>query len=1448
MEISLALDYVRISAFAILLVWIPANFIKLKKRQHETGNSVMVPAERKGVALLPSHIIAVCNASITSINIGFAVLGVWKHRTVSLALIFASLSWLLVTLFSQYCKHKGTGVIPNWPAVLVSWWVLSSLLESLLTSLHLLHLINFATVVNFTSLPFCAIICLCLVATAMRTSNPNLELNKPLLIREDTGDSSKDRFSSSGWWSQLTFQWLNPVFEKGYKVRLEIEHLPSVPQSETAEQSYGLLQETLHKQKPESMSLQKAIICAVWAPLVINAVFAGLNTLASYMGPFLITYLVELLSDKNPDRGHGYAYILVSLFFISKTIESLSQRQWYFGARRIGFRVRAALMVSIYKKSLMIKNSTTGTGKIVNFLDVDIEKIGEFFWYIHGIWLLPLQVSLALVILYHTLGMAASLSALFTTVLVMVSNTPLAKSQKNLNMKIMEAKDSRIKATAEVLKSMRILKLHAWETTYLDNLLKLRDMERAWLRRYLYTCSAIAFLFWASPTLVSVVTFGICILVDVPLSAGTVLSALATFRILQDPIHNLPELVSMATQTKVSLDRIEEFIKEDCHGKPSSYGNRSSTQGQSVAGTVEIEAGQYSWEATDNILKKTKFTLKIDRKVDIMKGQKVAVCGSVGSGKSSLLCAIMGEIPRVSGTETTVVGSKAYVPQSAWIQTGTIQNNVLFGKAIDKAVYDEVLQGCALDKDVELWANGDMTLVGERGMNLSGGQKQRIQLARALYSDADVYLLDDPFSAVDAHTGAHLFKECLMQQMSSKTVIYVTHQLEFLRDADLVLVMKEGRIVQSGKYDDLIADKDGELSKQMDAHNKSLSQVTPAKVHGLARNRKNKKKQMELTEIEPDHNVLGRESEEERESGRVKWDVYRKFVTSAYSGALVPVVLACQVLFQGLQICSNYWIAWASDSQERVSREKMIGIFVLLSAGSSAFILGRAFVLSAIAIKTAQQLFLGMIKNIFRAPMNFFDSTPSSRILNRVSTDQSTVDIDIPYRLAGLIFALIQLLSIIFIMSQIAWPIFFLFIIIIFISSCYQNYYISSARELARLVGIKKAPVLHHFYETVSGAATIRCFNQGENFFRKSLALIDDYSCITFHNAAAIEWLCVRINFLFNLVFFVMLVILVSLPRDTINPSLAGLAATYGLNLNVLQAWVIWNLCDVENKMISVERILQFSNIPSESPLVIQEYRPMATWPWYGTIQIDGLQIKYNHDMLMVLKGISCTFPGERKIGVVGRTGSGKSTLIQALFRIVEPFAGRIIIDGVDISLLGLHDLRSRLSIIPQEPTLFQGTVRSNLDPLQQHTDAEIWEVVRKCRLEDIIREDNRLLGAPVVEDGGNWSGGQRQLVCLARVLLMKRKILVLDEATASVDTATDNIIQKTIRQETKSSTVITIAHRIPTVIDSDLVLVLGEGRILEYDSPNNLLRDESSDFSKLVMEFVGRTEDINQG
>ncbi|XP_065873323.1 putative ABC transporter C family member 15 [Euphorbia lathyris] len=1394
-------------------------------------------------------ITVLCNFLISSLNFGFGLYEFWNHRIVDYGFIFFALTWSLATAVSIYCKRTVLREGNKWPLVLILWWVFSCIFYSLSVSIYLLtcftsvefsvplpEFSNEIYIVDFVSFPLSILLCFHGLTYSGSSNKMQSDVEESLLVKDREINSTS--LGNAGIWSQITFQWLNPLFSRGRRQKLELSHIPEVPQSETAKHASSLLEESLGKGKTETSNLPMAIFYSVRKSLIINGIFAGINTLASYMGPLLITRFVSFLSEKHDDSSHLYGLILASIFFFSKTIESLTQRQWYFGAQRIGIRVRAALIVMIYKKSLSVKYAGPSSGKIVNMINVDVERIGDFCWNIHGVWLLPLQVFLALIILYINLGAAPSLAALSSTILVMVSNTPLANKQEKLHSKIMESKDSRIKATSETLKSMRVLKLYSWESTFLNRLLQLRETERNWLSKYLYTSSAIAFLFWASPTLVSVITFGVCILLKTPLTTGTVLSALATFRILQEPIYNLPELISMAAQTKVSIDRIQEILREEGQRKqiPSNVPSVSDL-------AIELEAGEYGWDTSDYNFKKP--AIKIVDNIKIMKGYKVAVCGSVGSGKSSLLCSILAEIPRITGAAIKVFGTKAYVPQSAWIQTGTVKENVLFGKDMNQAFYEEVLEACALNQDIGAWINGDLTLVGERGLNLSGGQKQRIQLARAVYSKSDVYILDDPFSAVDAHTGAHLFNKCLMQLLSQKTVIYATHQLAFLESADLVLVMKDGKIGQSGKYEELIADPTGELVKQMAAHKKSLNQVNhPEEKDKVLTSVASQQTQTEVTEELPvsNNNFLEKNPEEETETGRVKWSVYLTFVASAYKGALVPVVLLCQVLFQGLQMGSNYWIAWASEDRHGVSREKMIWIFALLSGGSSVFILGRAVLMATIAVETAQRLFLGMIRSVFRAPISFFDSTPSSRILSRSSTDQSTVDTDIPYRLAGLAFALIQLLSIIMLMSHVAWQVFLLFLIVIGISIWYQAYYITTARELARMVGTRKAPILHHFSESIVGAPTIHCFNQEDRFLIRNLKLIDDYSRVDFHNTGTMEWLCVRINFLFNFVFFLVLTILVSLPRSAIDPSLAGLAATYGLNLNVLQAWVIWNLCNVENKMISVERVLQFTNIPSETPLVIENSRPNLEWPSEGRIELMNLCVQYCSSLPMVLKSITCTFPGGKKIGVVGRTGSGKSTLIQALFRVIEPSSGQIFIDGLDISTIGLHDLRSRLGIIPQDPTLFQGTVRTNLDPLQQHSDQEIWEVLKKCRLSDTVKQDRRLLEAPVAEDGENWSVGQRQLVCLARVLLKKRRILVLDEATASIDTATDNIIQATIREETSQCTVITVAHRIPTVIDNDMVLVLDEGKVIEFDSPVQLLKDNSSAFSKLVAEFLRRS------
>uniref|UniRef100_A0A453EBB7 ABC transporter C family member 13 n=1 Tax=Aegilops tauschii subsp. strangulata TaxID=200361 RepID=A0A453EBB7_AEGTS len=1038
----------------------------------------------------------------------------------------------------------------------------------------------------------------------------------------------------------------------------------------------------------------------------------------------------------------------------------------------------------VYQKGLSLSSTSRQSrtsGEMINIISVDADRM-------------------ALFILYSTLGVA-SLAALGATIVVMLANVPPMKMQEKFQQKLMDCKDVRMKATSEILRNMRILKLQGWEMKFLSKIIDLRTTETSWLKKYLYTSTAATFVFWGAPTFVAVVTFGACMLLGIPLESGKVLSALATFRVLQEPIYNLPDTISMMIQTKVSLDRIASFL---CLEElPTDSVERLPSGSSNVA--IEVSNGCFSWDGSPELP-----TLK-DLNFQAQQGMRVAVCGTVGSGKSSLLSCILGEVPKLSG-EVKICGTTAYVSQTAWIQSGKIQDNILFGKEMDSEKYDKVLEWCSLKKDLEILPFGDKTVIGERGINLSGGQKQRIQIARALYQDADIYLFDDPFSAVDAHTGSHLFKECLLGALASKTVVYVTHQIEFLPSADLILVMKGGRIAQAGKYNDILGSGE-ELMELVGAHQDALTALDVIDVANGGSETISLSLSRSLSSAEEKDKQNGKDDgdkvqsgqlvqEEEREKGRVGFWVYWKYLTLAYGGALVPFVLIAQLLFQVLQIASNYWMAWASP----VSKDAEPPVMA-----------------------------------IFRAPMSFFDSTPSGRILNRASTDQSEVDTNIAYQMGSVAFSIIQLVGIIAVMSQVAWQVFLVFVPVIIICFWYQRYYIETARELQRLVGVCKAPIIQHFAESITGSTTIRSFGKEHQFVSTNSHLMDAYSRPKFYNAAAMEWLCFRLDTLSSFTFAFALVFLISLPTGIIDPGIAGLAVTYGLNLNMLQAWVVWSMCNLENKIISVERILQYISIPEEPPLSTSEDKLPSNWPSEGEIQLRDVHVRYAPQLPFVLKGLNVTFPGGMKTGIVGRTGSGKSTLIQALFRIVEPTVGQILVDGVDICTIGLHDLRSRLSIIPQDPTMFEGTVRSNLDPLNEYNDNQIWEALDNCQLGDEVRKKELKLDSPVIENGENWSVGQRQLVCLGRVILKRTKILVLDEATASVDTATDNMIQKTLRENFSEATVITIAHRITSVLDSDMVLLLDNGVAVERDTPAKLLENKSSLFSKLVAEYTMR-------
>ncbi|XP_020593694.1 ABC transporter C family member 5 [Phalaenopsis equestris] len=1322
--------------------------------------------------------------------------------------------------------------------------------------------LNSHVVANYAAAPALAFLSIASIRgiSGIDVYRVNSDLHDPLLTEEDeAGCPNVTPYSGAGIFSLATLSWLSPLLSIGAKRPLELRDVPLLAHKDRSKTSYKALNSNCAENPGKTYSLALAIFLSFWKEAMVNAVFAGLYTLVSFVGPYLISYFVDYLSGNVAFLHEGY--VLTSVFFVAKLVETVTTRQWYLGLDVLGMHVKSALTALVYKKGLRLScraRQRHTIGDIVNYIAVDVEKVSDCSWNIHDIWLLPLQITLALAILYKHVGIA-SVATLGATIICIAIAYPFSELQKRYQVNLMAAKDDRMRTTSECLRNMRILKFQAWEVRYRLKLEEMRNAEYSWIRKTVYSQALVTFIYWGSPIFISVATFATCILLGGQLTAGSVLSVLATIRILQDPLKNFPDLVLMISQTKVAVERITDFLQQEELQVDATV---IIPSGLASTAAIEIKDGEFCWDPESSKPTLSSIQLKVE------KGKRVAVCGAVGSGKSSFLSCILGEIPKISG-EVRISGSAAYVSQSAWIQSGNIEENILFGSPMDEQRYKNVINACSLKRDLELFSHGDQTIIGDRGINLSGGQKQRVQLARALYQDADIYLLDDPFSAVDAHTGSDLFKEYILTALASKTVVFVTHQVEFLPAADLILVLKEGHIIQAGKYDDIL--KSGtdfnalvsahqEAIEAMDIPECMLEDVSMLRQRSGSIVSKADSLGSKTPENKPPSERIGVKEmkkskcsgkkqlvqEEERARGRVGLTVYLSYMAAAYKGALIPLIILSQTTFQVLQIASNWWMASANPQthgdKPKTTSTYLLDVYMALAFGSSLFVFLKAVLVATFGLEASQKLFLKMLKTIFRAPMSFFDSTPMGRILNRVSVDQSVVDLDIPNRLGSFATTLIQLLGIIGVMSKVTWQVLLLLFPMTIVCLWMQKYYMASSSELVRMVSIQKSPIINLFGESIAGASTIRGFGQEKRFIKRNLYLLDCYSRPFFYSKAAIQWLCLRMELLSTFVFAFCMTLLVSLPHGSIDPSMAGLAVTYGINLNARFSRWILSFCKLENKIVSIERIQQFCDIPSEAPAIIDDSRPPPWWPGNGKIELLDLQARYKENLPIVLRGVTCTFPGGKKIGIVGRTGSGKSTLIQALFRLIEPTHGKIIIDDIDISTIGLHDLRSRLSIIPQDPTLFEGTIRGNLDPLEEHYDYEVWQALDKCQLREAIRQKKQKLDSPVLENGENWSVGQRQLIALGRALLKRARILVLDEATASVDTATDNLIQQVIRREFKDCTVCTIAHRIPTVVDSDFILVLNEGKVAEFDRPQKLLEDKTSMFMRLASEYSIRS------
>ncbi|KAM1339407.1 hypothetical protein ACFX1X_038733 [Malus domestica] len=1420
------------------------------------------------IAPSPSHTISALSIVSASLNSGLAFaylgFGIWtivdkvnNDQTVLplhgwLVLFFQGFTWFLLSLTITLKKPLSPQIVITKFVSILAFLFAAFLCSSSIWEAVVDEAVSFQFVVNILYFPGSILF----LFTAFQGSS-NVKLDTEIHddafytpLQEDESDvrgeiSSNDNvtpFAKAGLFSTLSFWWLNPLMKKGKKKLLENEDIPQLREADRARTCYSIFMEQLDKRRKQSCSSDNSSILSIIflcqrKAILITGFFALIKVLTLSSGPLFLMAFIDVAEDNAAFKYEGYALTLG--LFISKILESLSERQWNFRTRLIGLQVRSVVSAAIYQKQLRLSNSakmTHSPGEIVNYVAVDAYKVGEFPYWFHQIWSTSLQMCLALLIVYFCVGLAI-VAALIVLILTMVASVPLAKLQHKYQTKLMAAQNRRLKTSTEALSNMKILKLYSWETNFKNVIEGLRREELKWLAQVMFQKGYYNVLFWASPLLVSTVTFWACYFLGITLSSSNVFTLLATLRIVQEPIRLFPDVFGAFIEAKVSLSRIVKFLDEpeleNRHTKDSS--------GKEVEHSILCRCSEISWSTSA-----TKATLRNINLV-VKPGEKVAICGEVGSGKSTLLAAILGEVPRIGGV-VQVYGKIAYVSQSAWIQTGTIQENILFGSAMDNVRYQETVSKCSLVKDFEMLPFRDLTQIGERGVNLSGGQKQRIQLARALYQNADVYLLDDPFSAVDAHTATSLFNEYVMGALAEKTVLLVTHQVDFLPAFNSILLMSSGQILRAAPYEELLASCP-EFQDLINAHNDTAGSRSQVEYASTGKHKLPREEIEKFTTELPYEESSGDQliKQEERETGDTGFKPYIQYLKPSRGFFHFSMAIGVHSIFILGQLAQVYWLALKLQDYS-VSRAKLFGVYSVIMCLMILALVIRTFCVVYLGCGASNSIFQTLLNSLFRAPMLFYDSTPLGRILSRVSNDMNVIDLEVPFKLIIAISGILNTYSIFLVLVFRTWPVVFLIIPTIYITIFLQNYYFASAKELMRMNGTTKSALASHLAESIAGALTIRAFGQEDRFLSKNLKLIDANAATDFNRFSANEWLIGRLELVCAIILSASALAITLIQFDTSSTGFVGMVLSYGLSLNVFVVIAVQFQCMLANSIISVERVEQYMHIPSEAPEVIEENRPMRNWPTVGKVEIHDLKVRYRPNAPLVLRGINCTIEGGDKIGIVGRTGSGKTTLISILFRLVEPTEGKVIVDDYDICTIGLHDLRSCFGIIPQDPTLFSGSVRFNLDPLSEYTDHQIWEVLEKCQLREAVQEKEDGLDSSVVQDGTNWSMGQRQLFCLGRALLKRSRILVLDEATASMDNTTDAILQKTIRTEFADCTVITVAHRIPTVMDCTKVLAISDGRLVEYDEPKKLMRNEGSLFGQLVKEYWSRAGAANAG
>ncbi|KAH9796207.1 ABC transporter C family member 2 [Citrus sinensis] len=1162
--------------------------------------------------------------------------------------------------------------------------------------------------------------------------------------------------------SRIFFSWMNPLMKKGYEkfiTEKDVWKLDTWDQTETLNNQCVLVFYT------EFYCLQLA-----WS--VMSFVDHIGNDLSQFVGPLLLNQLLQSMQQDGP-AWIGYIY---------------------------AFSIFVGVVAAVFRKSLRITHEARknfASGKITNLMTTDAEQLQQVCQALHTLWSAPFRIIISLVLLYNELGVASLLGAL-----LLVFMFPVQEG--------LQRTDKRIGLMNEILAAMDAVKCYAWENSFQSKVQNVRNDELSWFRKAQFLAACNSFILNSIPVLVTVVSFGMFTLLGGDLTPARAFTSLSLFAVLRFPLFMLPNMITQVVNANVSLKRMEEFLLAE---EKILLPNPPLTSGLPA---ISIRNGYFSWDS------KAERPTLLNINLDIPVGSLVAIVGGTGEGKTSLISAMLGELPPVSDASAVIRGTVAYVPQVSWIFNATVRDNILFGSAFEPARYEKAIDVTSLQHDLDLLPGGDVTEIGERGVNISGGQKQRVSMARAVYSNSDVFIFDDPLSALDAHVG---------------------------RQVDRIILVHEGMVKEEGTFEDL--SNNGELFQKLMENAGKMEEYVEEKEDGETVDNKTSKpaangvdndlpkEASDTRKTKEGKSVLIKQ--EERETGVVSFKVLSRYKDALGGLWVVLILLLCYFLTETLRVSSSTWLSYWTDQSSLKTHGPLFynTIYSLLSFGQVLVTLANSYWLIISSLYAAKRLHDAMLHSILRAPMVFFHTNPLGRIINRFAKDLGDIDRNVAVFVNMFMGQVSQLLSTFVLIGIVSTMSLWAIMPLLLLFYAAYLYYQSTAREVKRLDSITRSPVYAQFGEALNGLSTIRAYKAYDRMADINGKSMDKNIRYTLVNMGANRWLAIRLEIVGGLMIWLTATFAVvqngSAENQEAFASTMGLLLSYALNITSLLTAVLRLASLAENSLNAVERVGNYIELPSEAPLVIESNRPPPGWPSSGSIKFEDVVLRYRPELPPVLHGLSFTIPPSDKVGIVGRTGAGKSSMLNTLFRIVELERGRILIDGFDIAKFGLMDLRKILGIIPQSPVLFSGTVRFNLDPFSEHSDADLWEALERAHLKDAIRRNSLGLDAQVSEAGENFSVGQRQLLSLSRALLRRSKILVLDEATAAVDVRTDALIQKTIREEFKSCTMLIIAHRLNTIIDCDRILLLDSGRVLEYDTPEELLSNEGSSFSKMV-------------